>query len=432
VKQAAVFLTLVVLVASVAQAQPAPSDSASAALTATPSSTADLPAPARSASLAAEGGAPAHDGGHGGTGGQGGAAEGGAGSGAIPAGGAPPEPGVVEPDFTACDEYIPKGATRPTMVERFPETGISGYALKLELVITHGAGEVVMPEGFSLKEDDNFFPALRESHLALADFKGDAAPVISRPESTEGSTATTTVQLYFVGLPPDPGRQPVTLPPVPISVARANGQMMTVCTRPHATLLEDPIANETEPKVKPNPPPRPQREDWGAARQVTQVIIASLALGVLLAYLFHLWRKRPRDVPEPPRELPWVAAMRELGTLRRSGMLDDEERLDELFDRVDHCTRRYLGERYGFDGLESTTEEIRGFLSRVRPPVVDGDRVEKFLSDTDLVKYTDMRPGREDCADVLDRAELIVAKTTPAYASHGGGDDGSPGSRRAS
>ena len=97
--------------------------------------------------------------------------------------------------------------------------------------------------------------------------------------------------------------------------------------------------------------------------------------------------------------------------------LDDEERLDDLFDLVDHCTRRYLGERYGFDGLESTTEEIRSFLSRVRPPVVDGDRVDKFLSDTDLVKYTAMRPRREDCADVLDRAEIIVAKTTPAYAN---------------
>lgn len=412
----AAWLLVLVLVASVAHGQPTEPSATVTAPAAAPSAV-----PSASAIPAVEGAGGKNEGGGKAEGGAGGTGGGKAEGGAAPKAAAPePEPNnddEGDPTFTACEEYIPKGATRPMMEERFPATGISGHALKLELVITHGAGETVMPEGFSLKEDDHFFPALRESHLALADFKGHAAPVISRPENKQGATATTTVQLYFVGLPPDPGRQPLTLPPVPISVARANGQVMTMCTRPHTVVLEDPIANEPDPKVKPNPPPRPQREEWVLAKQIAQIVLASLALGVLLAYLFTRWRNRPREIPEPPKELPWVAAMRELDALRESGMLDDEERLDELFDLVDHCTRRYLGERYGFDGLESTTEEIRSFLSRVRPPVVDGDRVDKFLSDTDLVKYTDMRPRREDCADVLDRAEIIVAKTTPAYAN---------------
>jgi len=415
-------LFVLALIASVAHAQPEPAPSASppAATASTSSPAAPSAIPSASAVPAAEGdGGATGDGGSGGAGGADGGTDATGGSAPVPAAAPEPEPDQDEgdPTFTACEEYVPKGATRPTMEERFPATGISGYALKLEMVITHGAGETVMPEGFSLKEDDQFFPALRESHLALADFKGHAAPLILRPESKQGATATTTVQLYFVGLPPDPGRQPLTLPPVPISVARANGQVMTICTRPHVVVLEDPIANEPDPKVKPNPPPRPQREEWVLAKQGAQILLASLALGALLAFLFTRWRNRPREIPEPPRELPWIAAMRELEALRRSGLLDDEERLDELFDRVDHCTRRYLGERYGFDGLESTTEEIRSFLSRVRPPVTDADRVEKFLSDTDLVKYTEMQPRREDCADVLDRAEIIVAKTTPAYAN---------------
>ncbi|MEM1032404.1 MAG: hypothetical protein AAF928_00290 [Myxococcota bacterium] len=336
---------------------------------------------------------------------------------ASPTASAAPSASAPPPRAPSCEEYLPKGATRPKVEERFPTNGTSGYGLRLELIITHGAGETVLPAGFSLKEDDMFFPALREAHFAVADFKGHAAPEIVRPQSKEGSTATTTVALYFVGLPPDPGRQPLVLPSVPISVSRANGQVMTLCTRPHTVVLEDPIANEPEPEVRPNPPPRPQREEWTMAKHVTQIALAAIALGLVLAFLISRWRARPRAVPEPPRELPWITAMRELAALRRSGMLDDESRFDELFDRVDHCTRRYLGDRYGFDGLESTTEEIRGFLSRVRPPVVDGDRIDRFLSDTDLVKYTDTSPRREDCADVLDRAELIVAKTIPAYAS---------------
>ena len=36
-----------------------------------------------------------------------------------------------------------------------------------------------------------------------------------------------TVEIPFVPLPKDPGRHLMTLPPVPITVARANGQVMT-------------------------------------------------------------------------------------------------------------------------------------------------------------------------------------------------------------
>ena len=99
----------------------------------------------------------------------------------------------------------------------------------------------------------------------------------------------------------------------------------------------------------------------------SQVVVASLALGVLLAYLFSRWRNRPRVIPEPPKELPWVAAMRELDALRASGMLDDEERLDDLFDLVDHCTRRYLGERYGI----SRDEIHRKYADYIQSYAVD-------------------------------------------------------------
>jgi DNA-binding response OmpR family regulator len=50
-------------------------------------------------------------------------------------------------------------------------------------------------------------------------------------------------------------------------------------------LVEDPIANELDPKVKPNPEPRPQREEWVLAKQVAAglLIAAVTALIKLLA-----------------------------------------------------------------------------------------------------------------------------------------------------
>ena len=80
---------------------------------------------------------------------------------------------------------------------------------------------------------------------------------------------TTVVTVPFVALPPKPGRNVLQLPPVPVAVARASGEVVTVCTRLHTLLVEDPIANEVDPKVRPNPEPRPQREDWALARQAT-------------------------------------------------------------------------------------------------------------------------------------------------------------------
>ena len=35
------------------------------------------------------------------------------------------------------------------------------------------------------------------------------------------------------------------------------------------------------------------------------------------------------------------------------------------------AVRKYLGGRYGFDGLETTTGEMTSILKRVEPPVVE-------------------------------------------------------------
>ena len=80
---------------------------------------------------------------------------------------------------------------------------------------------------------------------------------------------------------------------------------------------------------------------------------------------------------------------------------------------MNNCVRRYLGERFGFDGLESTTAEIRLLLRRIDTQIVDRAAVEAFLDDTDLVKFAKFTPGAEDCAEILARAETIVRSTIP-------------------
>ena len=318
--------------------------------------------------------------------------------------------------WSSCAEYLPKGATRPQLEAQLPKRGMSGYAVPLTVVVTHGRGETVMPGGFRIQRGSDAMRALEDSGWVIPEADGGAGPQIDRPPAGgTDKTATTTLILSFVPLPDEPGRHRLTLPPLPISVGRANGQVMTLCTEPLTITIDDPIANELDPEVKPNPPPRPQREDWPAARNTTLGVLAAIALAILLAWLIRKVQQRPKVEPPKAKVLPWIAAMKELAEIRGSSLLADDEH-DLYFDRVTECLRRYLGDRYGFDGVESTSAEIRLMLRRVYPPVANQDQIDRFLDETDFIKYAEVTPTRDDCVQSIDRAEDIVRVTTPAAA----------------
>jgi len=306
-----------------------------------------------------------------------------------------------------------------------PSQGLSGHAVAVTVVVTHGAGEMVLPEGFRLKRDSDAGEAIREAGFRIPEATGASAPSIGRPDPEQreaaaakaGATLTTTLSLPLLLLPKKPGRHRLTLPPLPVSVARASGAVMTLCTSPRIIRVEDPIANEPAPKVRPNPPPRQQREVWHLARQITFAAILVILLALLFAYLFHRHRQRPRIVPAKPKILPWVRAWRVLTEIETGGMLGDE-RFDEHFDAVSECMRRYFGDRYGFDGVESTSAEIQSMMKRVRPQPPALSAILDFLQETDFIKFADVEPKEEDCQEALVRAKGLVQETMPPGLGH--------------
>jgi len=199
---------------------------------------------------------------------------------------------------------------------------------------------------------------------------------------------------------------------VPVAVARASGELVTVCTAPHPIVVEDPIANEADPKVRPNPPPRPQREAWELAKQVAIGLAVAAVTALLTALLIRRWKARPKPAPVVPAKPPWITALEELEAIRRSSLLADQ-RTGEYFDRVSDCVRKYLGARYGFDGLESTTDEMRAVLKRVYPPVPVLNEIGGFLGECDLVKFARVEPAEDDCLKALTEGEAIVRRTIP-------------------
>jgi hypothetical protein len=313
-----------------------------------------------------------------------------------------------------CIERGPEGKARPKLSEKFPARGVTGHALELELRIEHGPGETVLPSGIGFQSGSDEAKALESAHFFFPDPKGAAKPSIERKPA--GDHTTTTVKLWFLPLPAKPGRNELTLPALPIAISRANGERMTLCTSPHAVTLEEPIANEANPEPKPNPAPRVQREEWTAAKQVTIAAVVALLLGALLATLWSIWRKRPRALPPPPPKRPaWETAFESLHDLRHSGLLN-EQRFAEFYDRVSDVVRRYLGDVYGYDGLESTTREALAALRRVSMPLETWVAIQEFMQDADLVKFARRTPTEAECVSVLERAEQLVTRTRPAEA----------------
>ncbi len=314
-----------------------------------------------------------------------------------------------------CVETAPTGADRPVMVDAFPERGLSGYAVTLHVVVAHGKGETVLPRGLDLQKESDTAQALKAAGFAFPDQDGGAG---ARLSSTDADAKTgrreTTLELPLVALPGEPGRHTLVLPPLPVSIARASNDVVTLCTRPHTIVVEDPIASTPAAQPKPNPPPRPQREEWVAAERALAWGGLGLIVGGALAFLLYRWWKRPRPVPPPPPPRPpWEVALDRLDEVRHAGLLETG-RLSDFFDRVNDAVREYLGARFGFDGLESTTDETLRALRRAPLFGLPLPEVAGFLQECDLVKFADMTPSLEECERALAQAERVVRSTMPA------------------
>jgi hypothetical protein len=313
-----------------------------------------------------------------------------------------------------CVETVPSGAERPQLQDSFPSRALSGYAATLHVVVTHGQGETVLPHGLGLQRDSDSARDLKSAGFELPDAMAGAGPQLSAlPVDPKTGRRQTTVDLPVVALPSGPGRHILMLPPLPIAIARASGDLVTLCTRPHTLVVDDPTASTPEARPQPNPAPRPQREEWVALKRALGWGAIGIVVGCALAWAVYLWLKRPRAVPPPPPpRVPWEVALERLYEVRHAGLLETS-RFSEFFDRVNDAVREYLGARYGFDGLESTTDETLNALHRLPYFSLPLPELAGFLQQCDLVKFADVTPTLEECQHALTEAERVVRVTTP-------------------
>ena len=188
-----------------------------------------------------------------------------------------------------------------------------------------------------------------------------------------------------------------------------------------------PVPVEILSAISPSDPKPDQPEDVqppaGLRFPLWLVILAGI-LGVglvgLLCYSFYrALKERVRRRIKPEQVLSEdERALAELLRLDELQLLKKREFKRHYF-RISEILKNYVGDRYQFDALESTTGEmIEALQGRRSAPVMAGEVVISNLSllfeELDRVKFTDHAPELEEFSQITEKARGFIVNTRRA------------------
>jgi hypothetical protein len=212
------------------------------------------------------------------------------------------------------------------------------------------------------------------------------------------------------------------LGPVRVRITSVAGELIVLESNVTSIEVRSLLANEPDPQLKPPSDPVVVEQDDYRLLIVLAALLA-IALGALLAWLFMRWwqrRDRPEPAPPPPPP-PWETALAELHELERGrATAISEGRTEQWVDAVSDSIRAYLGRRFGFHGLESTTDEIAEELGRAKSLTIEPQDAVGFLGQCDLVKFAKASLADEASRTLIEEALALVDQTRPAAVMQNG------------
>ena len=265
---------------------------------------------------------------------------------------------------------------------------------------------VTLPEG-----DDVGVPHQEFGDLELHDQR--------HTDSLDGDRRTYVFELDFLML--EPGDH--ELPPIRLRIVTADGAVGTAHTESRMIHVGSLIANEPDAQARPASQPVPVMQDDYTLAYVFGAL-GLLALGALIAWLvIRWWQRQPKALPPPPPPRPaWELALEKIeGLKKRLPTALAEGKQVEVVDGVSDALREYLGARFDFNGLESTTDEVIARVRHQRLGPIALEEIVALLGDADLVKFAKAVPDEETCSRMIEGSVRIVRGTmavpTPAIAT---------------
>ncbi|MEE2787408.1 MAG: hypothetical protein VX589_08725 [Myxococcota bacterium] len=157
--------------------------------------------------------------------------------------------------------------------------------------------------------------------------------------------------------------------------------------------------------------------NWTAIVISIAVLVISLGFGI--GYFVRRWLDSRRSEPEvwvDPRPAHVIALERLENLIAED--LPSQERIDEYYVRISEIVRGYLERRYGINGLEMTSDEIRAWCMAgdLSPETRAG--FDAFLADSDLVKFADFRPSNQAIETIAKQARGLIVLTQEHSIEH--------------
>jgi hypothetical protein len=136
-------------------------------------------------------------------------------------------------------------------------------------------------------------------------------------------------------------------------------------------------------------------------------LAALLALGIALHFYLQYRRRALAVPPEPPH----VIAFRALDGLRETDF-GDPVAVRRFYFAISEVLRSYVEGRFGLNATDLTSEEIVAELPVLEDLAGDHGRVlERFLVDTDRVKFAEHRPSEREIEGTYENALGFVEST---------------------
>jgi len=205
----------------------------------------------------------------------------------------------------------------------------------------------------------------------------------------------------------EPGEH--TVPSVPLTYLGGGGAVRTAHSPAVKLRIKSLIANEPEPALKPDSAPVRVYEDRLWPAYLLGGLMAAGA-GLLLGFwLRRRWRDRKIVRPLPPPRPAHEIAFEKLDRLGAS--LQPDMDLRPFYFELSETLREYLGNRFGFDSLELTTDELMAELQRRPHRSLLTGQLHGWLSACDLVKFAKIAPTESEARGALETAIQIVTAT---------------------
>jgi uncharacterized RDD family membrane protein YckC len=201
---------------------------------------------------------------------------------------------------------------------------------------------------------------------------------------------------------------PEAVPAIEIPYTLPDQSAGTVSTERLRLRVRGHLDNEANPAL--GPAPEPVAVISTAWTLIWVLVTAGAALLAALLTFIGLRIARSRLIAAGPVLPPLPAnqlALLKLDALARDAVIGPDRRYAAVIDVL----REYLGGRFGFDGLETTTLEMMRSLDGAELKEITDAEIRSQLEDADLVKFARITPSDGEAREKIHAVRRIVELT---------------------